>query len=82
MDDNPGKRCNLIKESGEYCEGHADFPNLGRQLKDYAEKCRSRGEAFHQAAFLKECYPHKDEPPEGNLNALVGTLLCLGMEDL
>ena len=80
MDNNPARRCSIRKESGEFCEWHARFPNFGRVLKDYAEECRSKGEPFSPAAFHEACYSDAPELPPGNLHALVGTLLCLPVE--
>ena len=78
LDGAPDRQCSLMKEPGsDFCSCHREFPNLGRQLKQFAEECRQAGRRFTQQAFLAAHFPTATSTPSPNLYVLVGELLCL-----
>ena len=57
-DGDPKRTCYNCKADGkDYCLSHNEFPNLGRNLRDFAKERLASGQPVLYADFLREFYP-------------------------
>ena len=58
LDGDPEASCyNSREDKGVYCRFHSDFPDLGRNLREFARQCVETGRPVRLADFLAQYYP-------------------------
>ena len=58
IDGDPESGCYNHKADGrDYCVYHAEFPHLGRNLRDFAIERLAAGRPLLYTDFMRQCYP-------------------------
>ena len=79
-EDEPYSRCRRAREAGSlFCGFHLPWPNLGLNLKRYAEA--KEGAVVDVAGFCAAHYPSATGPPPVDFDRLVAVLLALPAEE-